>query len=257
MKPGLRTPPIRQSTRHRIPRILYTPPNNTVRQLGNPEIHYERAKVDSFVRLPKGYIPRTPEVDPVSTPLNGTPGEQQLERNDACRFMYHSFGKGWRNEKLFEHSHFYTYFSKYARPDLKTCETFEKICFICKRFMFGGSKDKEKSNQGFQCEDGNIDIIFCSIPGCPKVYHRECLLLQPNPCQELFDSEQYVCPRHFCRYCSNPFDCVYCTYCPKTVCQNCGDQVRFLPGVDQRFTCYECVHKIRCEFGDKAPELLF
>ncbi len=260
---GPLSPVRRQNQRNRRPTTFYTPPDQSVPQLAH-SIKYEtpkRTEGPYCVRLPKDWKWKTPEEwkqkGLVWTYNRNTPPEERRERNDTCQFMFHQFGNGWENETNYKHSDFYAYFTKYGRGDLTVCETFEKMCFICKKPFERGQTTEEETCERFQCEHSHQfnNPVFCASFDCPKVYHEACLHNYPNT-GEAYSSELYVCPRHFCRFCGNSVNTVKCTYCPTAICEECKGQVRFLPRIDQRYVCDECTKQISSEFGVNAPELL-
>lgn len=215
-----------RSVRRRVKTNRYSPPHPSIPQL-----------------LPKHHVsPRRPKpthyVDRVWTrtdfqfktspakeifKLNGTPRDQQKERNDVCRFLYHSMGNGIENETKLKDNNFYMYWNTYGRSDYSTVKTFEKKCFICyEPIKFRRGKEKT--------EDGECtDFCFCAVDGCPKVYHKYCLSDYyqrgngPTDDSNNTESNTWVCPRHFCHDCDKPEynNGTICPTCPRFYCRPC------------------------------------
>lgn len=255
----------RATGRTRKPTTFYTPPDKSVPQLGGSRVNYEtpkRATGSSGLFLPKDWKWKSPpewkdrwKESPFRPSSVCYTREEEKESRMALQFMHLQFGNGFKNEDLYEHSNFYSYFSKYGRGDLRVCSNFEKMCFICKQPV---KQRQEVSEEETELQHGpsDSDPIFCASPHCPKVYHQECLLLADTYTNgEHANSELYLCPRHSCRFCGNMLHLVYCSYCPTAICIDCKTKVGFLPGVGQRYVCIICSEYINGEFMN-APELL-
>lgn len=252
--------------RTRKPTTFYTPPDKSIPQLARRDrFCYETPKRytgPSGIFLPADWTWKSPpewknkwKESPFRSSFVYDTREEEKEARIAAQFMHLQFGQGFRNETLYEHSNFYSYFSKYGRGDLRVCETFEKMCFICKQSVKQRQEVTEEDT-GLEYGPSLLDPVFCASPNCPKVYHQECLLLaDSNSVAEHTSSELYLCPRHACRFCRNMLHLVYCSYCPTAICVDCQTEVEFLPGIGQRYVCNGCAVYINGEFIN-APELL-
>ena len=214
-----------RSVRRRVQTARYSPPHPSVPQLGSKNY------VSSKLPRPTHYVERVwarSDFQFNASPakeifkLNGTPKDKQKERNDVCRFLYHSYGNGIENETKHRDNNFYMYWNTYGRSDYSTVKTFEKKCFICYELIKLRQCKKET-------EDGGCDFCVCAVDGCPKIYHKHCLSDYyqrgngPTDDSNDFESNTWVCPRHFCHDCEQPEynNGTVCPTCPRFYCKSC------------------------------------
>lgn len=216
-----------RSVRRRVQTARYSPPHSSVRQLGSK--NYVSTKLQRQTQYVERVWSRRDfqfKTSPAKEifKLNGTPEDKQKERSDVCRFLYHSLGNGYENETTkLKDNNFYMYWNTYGRSDYSTVKTFEKKCFICYELIKFGHGKKETEDGG--CEE----FCVCAVDGCPKVYHKHCLSDYyqrgngPTDDSNDFESNTWVCPRHFCHDCEQPEynNGTVCPTCPRFYCQSC------------------------------------
>lgn len=119
---------------------------------------------------------------------------------------------------------------------------------------------KEREDECFSCGDGG-QIVSCKRPGCPKVYHADCLNLTKRPaglssftdidliniCKfttNHFDvtcyyvSGRWECPWHQCDLCGQEA-ASFCEMCPSSYCVEHRDGMLFISKLDGRLSCSE------------------
>jgi len=110
--------------------------------------------------------------------------------------------------------------------------------------------DPETEDACFCCKDGgellecDWNRDHCTIhPGCPKVYHQDCLgFAVPD------DDQKWYCPRHYCANCGIKDPPFCCRLCPFSWCDAClpplskkiGPASCDLPGVTY-IECFRCL----------------
>ncbi len=261
----------RWSTRVRRQTTVYTPPGRNVPQLqpskrschpsltGNRVPSHEEifSRPETKVRVGKNFCQSPIIVGVITKKKECTPEPVQKERHDVTRFLYHSFGNGFENEQKHSNNPFYAYWNKYGRSDVQPCTSLEKNCFLCHGFVGIRGCAEETENGG--CHSGeDLGFAICSVYNCPKVYHRSCLL-DSNLQEGHFDSEHWVCPRHYCNTCKsvNLFNSEFCPTCPYSTCQQCLNngfslRVSESPKANE-CPCRNCRMTARCL---DAPEIL-
>ncbi|XP_028840188.1 histone-lysine N-methyltransferase, H3 lysine-36 and H4 lysine-20 specific [Denticeps clupeoides] len=90
---------------------------------------------------------------------------------------------------------------------------------------------KEREDECFSCGDGG-QIISCKRPGCPKVYHADCLNLTKRP------AGRWECPWHQCDLCGQQA-ASFCEMCPSSYCTQHRDGMLFISKLDGRLSCSE------------------
>ncbi|XP_053334327.1 histone-lysine N-methyltransferase, H3 lysine-36 specific [Clarias gariepinus] len=90
---------------------------------------------------------------------------------------------------------------------------------------------KEREDECFYCGDGG-QIISCKKPGCPKVYHADCLNLSKRP------AGRWECPWHQCNECGKEA-ASFCEMCPSSYCQQHCDGMLFISKLDGKLSCSE------------------
>ncbi|XP_054832365.1 histone-lysine N-methyltransferase, H3 lysine-36 specific isoform X3 [Eublepharis macularius] len=90
---------------------------------------------------------------------------------------------------------------------------------------------KEREDECFSCGDGG-QMVSCKRPGCPKVYHADCLNLTRRP------AGKWECPWHQCDVCSKEA-ASFCEMCPKSFCKQHREGMLFISKLDGRLSCTE------------------
>uniref|UniRef100_A0AAY4BUB4 Histone-lysine N-methyltransferase, H3 lysine-36 specific n=1 Tax=Denticeps clupeoides TaxID=299321 RepID=A0AAY4BUB4_9TELE len=90
---------------------------------------------------------------------------------------------------------------------------------------------KKREDECFECGDGG-QIVSCKKPGCPKVYHADCLKLSKRP------AGQWECPWHQCDVCGKEA-ASFCEMCPSSFCKQHRDGMLFISKLDGRLSCNE------------------
>ncbi|XP_076862293.1 histone-lysine N-methyltransferase, H3 lysine-36 specific [Brachyhypopomus gauderio] len=90
---------------------------------------------------------------------------------------------------------------------------------------------KEREDECFCCGDGG-QIISCKKPGCPKVYHADCLNLAKRP------AGRWECPWHQCNECGQEA-ASFCEMCPSSYCSRHRDGMLFISKLDGKLSCSE------------------
>ncbi|KAJ8348446.1 hypothetical protein SKAU_G00270350 [Synaphobranchus kaupii] len=90
---------------------------------------------------------------------------------------------------------------------------------------------KQREEECFSCGDGG-QIVSCKKPGCPKVYHADCLNLTKRP------AGRWECPWHQCDVCGGEA-ASFCEMCPSSFCQKHRDGMLFISKLDGRLSCSE------------------
>ncbi|KAJ3587764.1 hypothetical protein NHX12_011361 [Muraenolepis orangiensis] len=81
------------------------------------------------------------------------------------------------------------------------------------------------------CGDGG-QIVSCKKPGCPKVYHADCLNLAKRP------AGRWECPWHQCDACGKEA-ASFCEMCPSSYCKEHRDSMLFISKLDGKLSCSE------------------
>ncbi|KAM6467868.1 histone-lysine N-methyltransferase, H3 lysine-36 specific isoform 1-T6 [Liasis olivaceus] len=90
---------------------------------------------------------------------------------------------------------------------------------------------KEREDECFSCGDGG-QLVSCKRPGCPKVYHADCLNLTRRP------AGKWECPWHQCDVC-NKEAASFCEMCPRSFCKQHREGMLFISKLDGRLSCTE------------------
>nr|DBA30915.1 TPA: hypothetical protein GDO54_006840 [Pyxicephalus adspersus] len=90
---------------------------------------------------------------------------------------------------------------------------------------------KEHEDECFSCGDGG-QLVSCKKPGCPKVYHADCLSLTRRP------AGKWECPWHQCDVC-NKEAASFCEMCPSSFCKLHREGMLFISKLDGRLSCTE------------------
>lgn len=90
---------------------------------------------------------------------------------------------------------------------------------------------KEREDECFSCGDGG-QMVSCKRPGCPKVYHADCLNLTKRP------AGRWECPRHQCDVCGKEA-VSYCEMCPSSYCNQHREGLLFVSKLDGKLSCTE------------------
>ncbi|NXN92062.1 NSD1 protein, partial [Rhinopomastus cyanomelas] len=90
---------------------------------------------------------------------------------------------------------------------------------------------KEREDECFSCGDGG-QLVSCKRPGCPKVYHADCLNLTKRP------AGKWECPWHQCDVCSKEA-ASFCEMCPRSFCKQHREGMLFISKLDGRLCCTE------------------
>ncbi|XP_058853155.1 histone-lysine N-methyltransferase, H3 lysine-36 specific-like isoform X2 [Acipenser ruthenus] len=90
---------------------------------------------------------------------------------------------------------------------------------------------KEREDECFSCGDGG-QIVSCKKPGCPKVYHADCLNLTKRP------AGRWECPWHQCDVCAEDA-ASFCEMCPSSFCKRHREGMLFISKLDGRLSCCE------------------
>ncbi|XP_053150478.1 histone-lysine N-methyltransferase, H3 lysine-36 specific isoform X3 [Hemicordylus capensis] len=90
---------------------------------------------------------------------------------------------------------------------------------------------KEREDECFSCGDGG-QLVSCKRPGCPKVYHADCLSLTRRP------AGKWECPWHQCDVCSKEA-ASFCEMCPRSFCKQHREGMLFISKLDGRLSCTE------------------
>ncbi|XP_077434443.1 histone-lysine N-methyltransferase, H3 lysine-36 specific-like [Vanacampus margaritifer] len=90
---------------------------------------------------------------------------------------------------------------------------------------------KQREDECFSCGDGG-QIVSCKRPGCPKVYHADCLNLAKRP------AGRWECPWHQCDICGREATS-FCEMCPSSFCKAHLDGMLFISKLDGKLSCNE------------------
>ncbi|XP_077962981.1 uncharacterized protein nsd1b isoform X2 [Gasterosteus aculeatus] len=90
---------------------------------------------------------------------------------------------------------------------------------------------KEREDECFSCGDGG-QMVSCKRPGCPKVYHADCLNLTKRP------AGRWECPWHQCDVC-NKEAASFCEMCPSSYCNQHREGLLFISKLDGKLCCSE------------------
>ncbi|XP_077402449.1 uncharacterized protein nsd1b [Vanacampus margaritifer] len=90
---------------------------------------------------------------------------------------------------------------------------------------------KEREDECFSCGDGG-QMVSCKKPGCPKVYHADCLNLTKRP------AGRWECPRHQCDVCGKEA-LSFCEMCPSSFCGQHREGLLFISKLDGKLSCTE------------------
>ncbi|KAM9788550.1 uncharacterized protein nsd1b [Neosynchiropus ocellatus] len=90
---------------------------------------------------------------------------------------------------------------------------------------------KEREDDCFSCGDGG-QMVSCKKPGCPKVYHADCLNLTRRP------AGRWECPWHQCDICGKEAT-AFCEMCPSSSCAKHRDGLLFASKLDGKLCCNE------------------
>ncbi|NXQ83664.1 NSD1 protein, partial [Nyctibius grandis] len=90
---------------------------------------------------------------------------------------------------------------------------------------------KEREDECFSCGDGG-QLVSCKKPGCPKVYHADCLNLTKRP------AGKWECPWHQCDMCGKEA-ASFCEMCPRSFCKQHREGMLFISKLDGRLSCTE------------------
>uniref|UniRef100_A0A8C9XW65 Nuclear receptor binding SET domain protein 1a n=1 Tax=Sander lucioperca TaxID=283035 RepID=A0A8C9XW65_SANLU len=90
---------------------------------------------------------------------------------------------------------------------------------------------KEREDECFSCGDGG-QIVSCKKPGCPKVYHADCLNLAKRP------AGRWECPWHQCDICGKEA-ASFCEMCPNSYCKEHREGMLFISKLDGKLSCSE------------------
>ncbi|KAG8439398.1 hypothetical protein GDO86_005564 [Hymenochirus boettgeri] len=90
---------------------------------------------------------------------------------------------------------------------------------------------KEHEDECFSCGDGG-QLVSCKKPGCPKVYHADCLNLTRRP------AGKWECPWHQCDVCGKEAASL-CEMCPSSFCKQHREGMLFISKLDGRLSCTE------------------
>ncbi|XP_019729125.1 uncharacterized protein LOC109517985 isoform X2 [Hippocampus comes] len=90
---------------------------------------------------------------------------------------------------------------------------------------------KEREDECFSCGDGG-QMVSCKKPGCPKVYHADCLNLTRRP------AGRWECPRHQCDICGKEA-LSFCEMCPSSFCGQHREGLLFISKLDGKLCCTE------------------
>ncbi|XP_056625113.1 histone-lysine N-methyltransferase, H3 lysine-36 specific [Triplophysa dalaica] len=90
---------------------------------------------------------------------------------------------------------------------------------------------KEREDECFYCGDGG-QIVSCKKPGCPKVYHADCLNLSKRP------AGRWECPWHQCNECGREA-ASFCEMCPNSYCKQHREGMLFISKLDGKLSCSE------------------
>ncbi|XP_069507600.1 histone-lysine N-methyltransferase, H3 lysine-36 specific isoform X2 [Ambystoma mexicanum] len=88
---------------------------------------------------------------------------------------------------------------------------------------------KEHEDECFSCGDAG-QLISCKKPGCPKVYHADCLNLSRRP------AGKWECPWHQCDVCHKAA-ASFCEMCPSSFCKHHREGKLFISKLDGRLSC--------------------
>uniref|UniRef100_A0A3P8Q1L4 Histone-lysine N-methyltransferase, H3 lysine-36 specific n=1 Tax=Astatotilapia calliptera TaxID=8154 RepID=A0A3P8Q1L4_ASTCA len=88
---------------------------------------------------------------------------------------------------------------------------------------------KEREDECFICGDGG-QMVSCKKPGCPKVYHADCLNLTKRP------AGRWECPWHQCDICSKEA-ASFCELCVSSYCCQHRDGLLFISKLDGKLSC--------------------
>ncbi|XP_063303376.1 histone-lysine N-methyltransferase, H3 lysine-36 specific isoform X2 [Pelobates fuscus] len=90
---------------------------------------------------------------------------------------------------------------------------------------------KEHEDECFSCGDGG-QLVSCKRPGCPKVFHADCLSLTRRP------AGKWECPWHQCDVCRKEA-ASFCEMCPSSFCKQHREGMLFISKLDGRLSCTE------------------
>nr|2NAA_A Chain A, Histone-lysine N-methyltransferase, H3 lysine-36 and H4 lysine-20 specific [Mus musculus] len=89
----------------------------------------------------------------------------------------------------------------------------------------------EREDECFSCGDAG-QLVSCKKPGCPKVYHADCLNLTKRP------AGKWECPWHQCDVCGKEA-ASFCEMCPSSFCKQHREGMLFISKLDGRLSCTE------------------
>uniref|UniRef100_A0A4W3H883 Histone-lysine N-methyltransferase, H3 lysine-36 specific n=1 Tax=Callorhinchus milii TaxID=7868 RepID=A0A4W3H883_CALMI len=90
---------------------------------------------------------------------------------------------------------------------------------------------KDHEEECFRCGDSG-QLVICKKPGCPKVYHADCLNLNKRP------AGKWECPWHQCDVCGKEA-ISFCELCPSSFCMDHREGALFISKLDGRLSCNE------------------
>uniref|UniRef100_A0A250Y8C2 Histone-lysine N-methyltransferase, H3 lysine-36 specific n=3 Tax=Castor canadensis TaxID=51338 RepID=A0A250Y8C2_CASCN len=94
-----------------------------------------------------------------------------------------------------------------------------------------GEITKEREDECFSCGDAG-QLVSCKKPGCPKVYHADCLNLTKRP------AGWFQSPFHQCDVCGKEA-ASFCEMCPSSFCKQHREGMLFISKLDGRLSCTE------------------
>ncbi|XP_061103895.1 histone-lysine N-methyltransferase, H3 lysine-36 specific [Conger conger] len=89
----------------------------------------------------------------------------------------------------------------------------------------------QREDECFSCGDPG-QLVSCKRPGCPKVYHADCLNLSKRP------AGRWECPWHQCDVCGEEAGS-FCQMCPSSFCRQHREARLFISRLDGRLSCSE------------------
>uniref|UniRef100_A0A3P8WLT6 Nuclear receptor binding SET domain protein 1b n=1 Tax=Cynoglossus semilaevis TaxID=244447 RepID=A0A3P8WLT6_CYNSE len=96
---------------------------------------------------------------------------------------------------------------------------------------------KEREDECFSCGDGG-QMVSCKKPGCPKVYHADCLNLTKRPAGSPSFKGRWECPWHQCDVCGKEA-ASFCEMCPSSFCNQHREGLLFISKLDGKLSCSE------------------
>ncbi|KAL6033772.1 hypothetical protein STEG23_007761, partial [Scotinomys teguina] len=92
-------------------------------------------------------------------------------------------------------------------------------------------KSQRKEKMSVSAVDSG-QLVSCKKPGCPKVYHADCLNLTKRP------AGKWECPWHQCDVCGKEA-ASFCEMCPSSFCKQHREGMLFISKLDGRLSCTE------------------